>query len=196
MSSALAVELSNPVIEMLIINDMVMYEMLANYKSGKPLLQYVNLHQKALALQNNTNLKTIYNSIENISFFKQSKMDKYTRIKEVIDILRKRVTQSKEFFSKYEIMNPYKLLIAYGCFRQEKGQQIVIRELPMEFGLDFYFDLHSNNERSYLFSSAIRRTLSVDPAKGLLDSYSQFVSLHLIISWHSSSILKSIRLCT
>lgn len=50
--------------------------------------------------------------------------------------------------------------------------------MPVEFYMDVYFDLYSNNQRSYLFSSAFKKMFHVDLDKVVkLPNYNQYVRL-------------------
>lgn len=62
-----------------------------------------------------------------------------------------------------------------GCFKQSQGQRVIIRELPLEFTMDFHIDLYANNQRSFMFSSAFRRLFDVSLSKAKMSNYAQFV---------------------
>lgn len=54
----------------------------------------------------------------------------------------------------------------------------MIRHLPVEFYMDVYFDLYSNNQRSFLFSSAFKKMFNIDLEKVVkLPNYNQYVGV-------------------
>ena len=54
----------------------------------------------------------------------------------------------------------------------------MIRHLPVEFYMDVYFDLYSNNQRSYLFSSAFKKMFNIELEKVVkLPNYNQYVGV-------------------
>lgn len=161
---------------------MNLYEMVVDFKSGKPLNTFDSILRKSKVM----GVPTIKNSVSNMTPIK----DKTDHMMAVQRAMLARKNSSKVFFKKFDIMNPFKMLIVYGrChmtigkFKQSQGQLIVLRELPMEFSFDFHIDLYANNERSYLFSSAFRRLFDVSLNKPRLSNYSQFV-FYDYPSWH------------
>lgn len=108
-SSGVAIELSCPVIEMVENNSLSLYEQIVDFRNGKPLMEIGAIENKIRMM----GLEVIKNSTQNII----STDSKYDRIKRIYQLMKTRKEDSKAFFSKFDIVNPYKLMIAYGKFK-------------------------------------------------------------------------------
>lgn len=102
----MAIELSCPVVEMVENNSLALYEQIVDFRSGKPLMDIGAIENKIRLM----GLEVIKNSTQNII----SNDSKYDRIKRIYQLMKTRKEDSKAFFSKFDIVNPYKLMIAYG----------------------------------------------------------------------------------
>lgn len=105
-SRGLGIDLTSPVVEMLVDNDLTAYETAADFKSGKPVTSPDTLLNKCRVLK----FDTIKNSLSNASYLK----DKTNNLLEIQKILKARKNGSKTFFSKFDLINPFKLVIVYG----------------------------------------------------------------------------------
>lgn len=105
-SSGLGIDVTSPIVELLMDNDMVAYETAADFKSGKPLASIEQLSNKSKMLK----LNVIKNSLSNVVFFRE----KGQNIHEIQKILKARKRSSKTFFNKFDLVNPFKLIIIYG----------------------------------------------------------------------------------
>lgn len=91
---------------MLLTNDLVAYETVADFKGGKP-TSAVDMVMNKCKIQK---LETIKNSLNNVTFLKE----KGNNILELQKILKQRLAGSKAFFSKFDLVNPFKLWVIYG----------------------------------------------------------------------------------
>ena len=171
-NSSISIDVSNPIIELLIDNRIELYETIVDYKSGKPLIDRDNIIKKC----NRQGMQTIKNSTVNIMISDEYN-DTYRRMKMIIDLMDVRMNSSKEFYEKFDIMNPYKIYISYGLYNE--SQQIIIREIPMEISVDYYIDLYSNNQRSFLFSSSLRKPFNIPISNNRLNNYQQYLAYML-----------------
>lgn len=169
----LAVELSNPVAEIVTSNDLEIYEDVVNYKQGSPLFNPTEVFQAARERKHHI----IKNAITNVVYEK----DFIVRFDEIRQIMKQRILGMKNFFAKHDIANPFKMFVAYGKF--EGSQKVILRELPLEFAVDIYFDIPSNNENTFLFSSALREYYNT--AQGpKMPPHNQFVWLFNTVGLH------------
>lgn len=99
-------DLSSTVVELLLDNDLTAYETAADFKSGKPVASADLLLNKCRVLKYNT----IKNALSNVAFFSE----RGNNLLELQSILKARKASSKAFFSKFDLVNPFKMWIIYG----------------------------------------------------------------------------------
>ena len=88
---------------------MMMYEVVSDFKSGRPLMDFDAIVRKAQSL----NIQTGKNAISNLTYPKEAR-DKFKRFTEIRKIMQLRSYYNKQFFLKFDMMNPFKLYIGYG----------------------------------------------------------------------------------
>ena len=170
-SSGICIDLSSAAIELMVDNRLELYEAVVEYKSGKPLSDREAISKKCTRM----GFAVVRNALNNVTY--EEFADKYRRMKKVLEVMRVRRESAKVFYSKFDMANPYKLWVAYGHF--DGSQQVVLRELPMELAVDFYIDLYSNNQRSYLYSSSMRRPFNVPFTHQRMNNYQQYLAFML-----------------
>lgn len=105
----MAIELTCPVVEMVENNSLSLYEQIVDFKNGRPLMDIGAIENKIRSM----GLEVIKNSTQNII----STDSKYDRIKKIYQLMKTRKEDLKAFFSKFDIVNPYKLIVAHGMLQ-------------------------------------------------------------------------------
>ena len=105
-SSGLGIDISSPIVEMLLENDPVAYETVSDFKSGRPVMSPDILINKCKVLK----FDVIKNSLSNVNFLK----DKGNNVVEIQRIMKARKLSTKRFFNRFDLVNPFKLYIVYG----------------------------------------------------------------------------------
>jgi hypothetical protein len=127
-------------------NSICLYEQIVDFRNGKPLMDNSAIEAKMRSM----GLDVIKNSTQNII----SNDSKYDRIKRVYELMKSRKDDSKAFFSKFDIANPYKLILVYG--RLSIILQDALKENTVNSWLSDNFRLNFTWKFTLIYTQTIR----------------------------------------